>query len=462
MITVLQTLPVASSDANVAPGNTAQDGAENGFSQLFAAARAGASDRPAGGGNTSRDGKGGNVASSGGSGLPLVPGNTPGMEGGEAGSGVWQPFTLALEGLAEPNPDGAAATADTALPSPLTGSTDATAAEKAVGGSLVTPLTLAETTADAAANSLAPPDTGVLGTGAAATGSAMLTGETAAGAPGAVPVIPGELADGPAKAGQAALQAALQAGAPSAGQAAAQAATARAEALAAAEPTAASTEEAGMLAAAERLRGEEATALQAARQRAPEGGLEPLRAALAAGGGESTTPTTAMSATQGANAAADTSAPTAPRTFAHLAMTHAPQDAEFAGELANRLQIFARNGGHEATLQLHPADLGRLQVSITTEGDQARVVFVADSAAARDAIEQSMPRLREMLAQSGLQLSHSDVSSQFQGGADSQRDAPGLPRTAGADSLADGPVPGTAEPGAALASAGVRLVDYYI
>lgn len=458
MITVLQTLPVASSDANVAPGNTAQDGAENGFSQLFAAARAGASDRPAGGGNTSRDGKGGNAASPGGSSLPLVPGNTPGVEGGEAGSGVRQPFTLALEGLAEPNPDGAAATADTALPSPLTGSTDATAAEKAVGASPVTPLTLAETTADAAANSLAPPDTGVLGTGAAATGSAMLTGETAAGAPGAVPVIPGELADGPAKAGQAA----LQTGVPSAGQAAAQAATARAEALAAAEPTAASTEEAGMLAAAERLRGEEATALQAARQRAPEGGLEPLRAALAAGGSESTTSTTAMSATQGANATADTSAPTAPRTPAHLAMTHAPQDAEFAGELANRLQVFARNGGHEATLQLHPADLGRLQVSITTDGDQARVLFVADSAAARDAIEQSMPRLREMLAQSGLQLSHSDVSSQFQGGADSQRDAPGLPRTAGADSLADGPVPGTAEPGAALASAGVRLVDYYI
>ncbi|WP_027948779.1 flagellar hook-length control protein FliK [Haliea salexigens] len=455
MITVLQTLPVASSDANVAPGNTAQDGAENGFSQLFAAARAGASDRPAGGGNTSRDGKGGNAASSGGSGLPPASGNTPGVAGGEAGSGVWQPFTLALEGLAEPAPDAAAAAADAALPSPLTVSTEAAAAESVVGASPVTPLTLAETTAGAVANSLALPDTGVLTTGVAATGSARLTGETAAGA---LPVTSGEFAEGPAKAGQAT----LQAGAPSAGQAAAQAATARAEALTAAEPTAASTEEAGMLAAAERLRGEEATALQAARQRAPEGGLEPLRAALAAGGGESAPPTTALSATQGANATADTSAPTAPRTPAHLAMTHAPQDAEFAGELANRLQVFARNGGHEATLQLHPADLGRLQVSITTEGDQARVVFVADSAAARDAIEQSMPRLREMLAQSGLQLSHSDVSGQFQGGADSQRDAPGLPRTAGTDGLADGAVPGTAEPGAALASTGVRLVDYYI
>ena len=458
MITVLQTLPVASSDANVAPGNTAQDGAENGFSQLFAAARAGASDRPAGGVNTLRDGNGGNAASSGGSGLPPVPGNTPGVEGGEASSGVWQPFTLALEGLVEPTPDGAATTADTALSNLLTGSTDAAADDGAVGAAPSVPLTLAEARAGATANVLAPPDTEVLATGAAATGRAMLTGETAAGAPGAVPVTSGELAEGPAKAGQAA----LQAGAPSAGQAAAQATTARAEALTAAEPTAASPEEAGMLAAAERLRGEETTALQAARQRAPEGGLEPLRAALAAGGGESTTPTTAMSATQGANATADTSAPTAPRTPAHLAMTHAPQDAEFAGELANRLQVFARNGGHEATLQLHPADLGRLQVSITTDGEQARVLFVADSAAARDAIEQSMPRLREMLAQSGLQLSHSDVSGQFQGGADSQRDTPGLPRTAGADGLTDGPVPGTAEPGAALASAGVRLVDYYI
>ena len=453
MITVLQTLPVASSDANVAPGNSAQDGAENGFSQLFAAARAGASDRPAGGGNASRDGKGGNAAASGGSGLPPVPGNTPGVEGGEAGSGVWQPFTLALEELVEPTPDGAAATADAALSNLLTGSTDAAADDGAVGAAPSVPLTLAEARAGATANVLVPPDAGVL-----ATGSAMLTGEMVAGAPGAVPVTSGELVEGPAKVGQAA----LQAGAPSAGQSAAQAATARAEALTAAEPTAASTEEAGILAGAERLRGEEATALQAARQRAPEGGLEPLRAALAAGGGESTTPTTAMSATQGANATADTSAPTAPRTPAHLAMTHAPQDAEFAGELANRLQVFARNGGHEATLQLHPADLGRLQVSITTDGDQARVLFVADSAAARDAIEQSMPRLREMLAQSGLQLSHSDVSSQFQGGADSQRDAPGLPRAAGADGLADGPVPGTAEPGTALASSGVRLVDYYI
>lgn len=454
MITVLQTLPVASSDANSAPGNTVQDGAENGFSQLFAAARAGASDRPAGGGNTSRDGNGGNAASSGGSGLPPVAGNAQGAGDLEAGSGLWQPFTLTLdEGLAEATPDGAAATENTALPNLLSGSTDAatdaatdaTADESAVSAAPVAPLTLAETTAGATTNALLPPDAKVLTRGTAASGSVLLTPELAAATPGAVPVTLGAQS-----AGQPAMQSA------------AQATTARAEALTAAEPTAASTEEAVALASAERLRGEEATALQAARQRAPEGGLEPLRAALAAGGGESTTPTTAVSASQGANATADTSAPTAPRTPAHLAMTHAPQDAEFAGELANRLQVFARNGGHEATLQLHPADLGRLQVSITTDGDQARVLFVADSAAARDAIEQSMPRLREMLAQSGLQLSHSDVSGQFQGGADSQRDAPSLPRTAGAEGLADGPVSGTAEPGAAQASAGVRLVDYYI
>jgi flagellar hook-length control protein FliK len=143
-------------------------------------------------------------------------------------------------------------------------------------------------------------------------------------------------------------------------------------------------------------------------------------------------------------------------------MTHTPQDPEFTGELANRLQVFARNGGHEATLQLHPADLGRLQVSITTEGDQARVLFVADSAAARDAIEQSLPRLREMLAQSGLQLAHSDVSSQSQGSGDSQRDAVGGSRQAAADDSGDGLLSGAAESASQPAAAGARLVDYYI
>jgi flagellar hook-length control protein FliK len=73
------------------------------------------------------------------------------------------------------------------------------------------------------------------------------------------------------------------------------------------------------------------------------------------------------------------------------------------------MKTLLRDGVREARLQLHPAELGRLQVTVSTDGDQARVSFVADTQAARDAIEQSMPRLREMLEQNGMQLAQSDV-----------------------------------------------------
>lgn len=91
------------------------------------------------------------------------------------------------------------------------------------------------------------------------------------------------------------------------------------------------------------------------------------------------------------------------------ALEHAPEDAEFPREVTARMKLLLRDGVREARLQLHPAELGRLQVSVTTDGDQARVVFVTETAAAREAIEQSMPRLRDMLEQNGLQLAQSDV-----------------------------------------------------
>ena len=82
----------------------------------------------------------------------------------------------------------------------------------------------------------------------------------------------------------------------------------------------------------------------------------------------------------------------------------------------------------EATVQLHPAELGRLHVTISTEGDHARVLFVTETAHAREAIEQSLPRLRELLQQSGLDLAQGDVSYRepSQGGGE-REPSPGLP-----------------------------------
>ena len=122
-----------------------------------------------------------------------------------------------------------------------------------------------------------------------------------------------------------------------------------------------------------------------------------------------------------------------------LAMPQAPSESEFVDELGARMQVMLRDGVRKAHIQLQPAELGRLQVTISMEGDQARVAFLADAGATRDAIEQSLPRLREMLEQNGLQLAQSDLGQRgFQreeSRPDGAADARGaeLPATAEAD-----------------------------
>jgi flagellar hook-length control protein FliK len=93
-------------------------------------------------------------------------------------------------------------------------------------------------------------------------------------------------------------------------------------------------------------------------------------------------------------------------------MQNVPWAPQFTDEVGEQVRVFVSNGLQEARLQLTPAELGRVQITINTEGDNARVVFVAETAVARDLLDQSMPRLREMLQQSGIQLAHGDVSDQ--------------------------------------------------
>ena len=96
------------------------------------------------------------------------------------------------------------------------------------------------------------------------------------------------------------------------------------------------------------------------------------------------------------------------------AMKVTPDSAEFPQEVVARVRMIQGQGQTEARLNLHPAELGRLQIAITSEGDATRVAFVVDNAQAKEALEQAMPRLREFLQQAGLQLTEGSVSQQGQ------------------------------------------------
>lgn len=69
----------------------------------------------------------------------------------------------------------------------------------------------------------------------------------------------------------------------------------------------------------------------------------------------------------------------------------------------------------KAELQLHPAELGLLEIQISAGDDGTTVSFITHNADARHLIEDSMPRLRELLANQGMQLGESHVSQHSEG-----------------------------------------------
>ena len=80
--------------------------------------------------------------------------------------------------------------------------------------------------------------------------------------------------------------------------------------------------------------------------------------------------------------------------------------------MATHLRVIKNQGGGEAKMNLHPAELGRMSVSVITEGNETKVAFTVETSQARQAVEASLPRLREMLEQTGLSLADSNVSEQ--------------------------------------------------
>lgn len=94
----------------------------------------------------------------------------------------------------------------------------------------------------------------------------------------------------------------------------------------------------------------------------------------------------------------------------NLAMSVPPGHPGWAGEMTQKVAWIARDGGHTAHIRLDPPELGSLTVKISVDSDSnAQVSFIAATPQARDLLEGQMARLREMLAQQGMDLSRADV-----------------------------------------------------
>ena len=65
-----------------------------------------------------------------------------------------------------------------------------------------------------------------------------------------------------------------------------------------------------------------------------------------------------------------------------------------------------------AHIKVTPNDLGTVEIRLRLDGDRVHADFSSAQAGVRQALENSLPRLRDMLGQHGFQLAHADVGQQ--------------------------------------------------
>ncbi len=92
------------------------------------------------------------------------------------------------------------------------------------------------------------------------------------------------------------------------------------------------------------------------------------------------------------------------------------QSPDFDEAFGARIGWMAEQKIGHAHIRVTPHDMGQIDVKLQLDGDRVHATFSSAHAEVRSALENSLPRLREMLGEQGLQLAQADVGQ--------QRDAP--------------------------------------
>lgn len=96
-------------------------------------------------------------------------------------------------------------------------------------------------------------------------------------------------------------------------------------------------------------------------------------------------------------------------------------DAAWPEHLGEKLLWFAGNDQQVARLSLNPPELGALEVIVKVDATGANAHFVSANAEVRGAIENALPRLREMFAGAGIDLGQVSVGNGSSGQSSEHR-----------------------------------------
>ncbi|WP_109370455.1 MULTISPECIES: flagellar hook-length control protein FliK [unclassified Massilia] len=92
-------------------------------------------------------------------------------------------------------------------------------------------------------------------------------------------------------------------------------------------------------------------------------------------------------------------------------------------QVGQKIVYMAGSEEQTASLTLNPPDLGPLQVVLSVSNDQASVSFSANQEEVRQALENALPRLREMMSESGITLGNASVNAGMPDGSQAREQA---------------------------------------
>lgn len=88
------------------------------------------------------------------------------------------------------------------------------------------------------------------------------------------------------------------------------------------------------------------------------------------------------------------------------------QDKQWPQSFGERVVWMAKNEQQVAQISINPPQLGPIQITLNLNGDQASAIFTSPHAEVRQAIQDAMPQLREMLSSAGVSLGQTNVGAQ--------------------------------------------------
>jgi flagellar hook-length control protein FliK len=92
------------------------------------------------------------------------------------------------------------------------------------------------------------------------------------------------------------------------------------------------------------------------------------------------------------------------------AVTVPPGEKGWDQAIGERILWMVGREVQSASVRIRPPNLGPLNIHLSIQNDQASVSFTAQHGIVKEALEAAIPRLREMLAESGIDLADVDVS----------------------------------------------------